>query len=350
MRFILICATLNFVYVSIQRHCPYGYSCMNSTSPLVAKRFTVADFHCLGQRNGFSYHLPGIDNDDAGSQSLCIAEGRVKAFVLRNGLNLVLSDIAVHEQYEATSMNAPQLCAIVMLQGQAYTAIRHHSQEYLTASSGVSALYSDMTPMTGYHSAGQRMQSVNLSLSAADTTDDERLGELFGRAMRHPGFGQHRWQVPPFLRLSIANLLHSPWDEPVHDLLGEGVGLQLLAHTLRVLGQENELETALSVRDAQRLERVREHIHDAPGEEHSLAHLARLACMSPSALRAKFLMAYQCSVFSYLRERRLEVAHARLKQGYSVQQVSHWVGYRHASNFATAFRQRYGIAPSALLH
>jgi len=323
--------------------------CMNNTLPSVVQRFTVADFQCLGQRNGFTYHLPDVDSDDKGCSSLCIAEGRVKAFVLRDGLNLVLSDIVVHKQYEATSMHKPQLCAIVMAQGQAHTAIRHHSQAPLTASNGVSARYSDMTPMTGFHCAGQRLQSVNLSLSASDATGDERLDELFVKAMRHTGPRLHRWPVPSFLMLSITNLLHSPWDEPVHQLLGEGVGLQLLAHTLRTWAQESEGEAAVSVRDTQRLERVREHIHDAPGEEHSLANLARLACMSPSALRAKFLIAYQCSVFSYLRERRLEVAHARLKQGYSVQQVAHWVGYRHASNFATAFRQRYGVAPSTLL-
>jgi AraC-like DNA-binding protein len=70
--------------------------------------------------------------------------------------------------------------------------------------------------------------------------------------------------------------------------------------------------------------------------------------MSPSTLRAKFRAAYQCSVFSWLRERRLEVAREQLARGCSVQQAAHCVGYRHATNFATAFRERYGVAPSEL--
>jgi len=321
---------------------------IHSTYSAAAHKFTVADLHSLGQRNGFMYRLPNLDIDAQDRQSLCIAEGRIQELSLSGGLSLVLSDITVHEPYEATSVHTPQLCAIVMLQGQARTAIRRCGQEQLIANSGISALYSDVTPMTGYHPAGQRLQSVNLSLSVPDATGDERLAEMFDKTMRQNGFGLRRWKVPSFLTFSLMHLLQNSLDEPVHRLFGEGVGLQLLAHALGELGQSVESDSPLSARDVQRLERVREHLHDAPGEEHTLAHLARLAYMSPSALRAKFQMAYHRSVFSYLRERRLEVAHAKLAQGYSVQQAAHSVGYRHATNFSTAFRQYYGVSPSEL--
>jgi len=202
--------------------------------------------------------------------------------------------------------------------------------------------------MTGYHAAGQRMQSVSVSLSDPNAAGDARLANVVEHAMRHKGLGLHRWQVPAFLMLSLTHLLRSPWDAPMQRLLGEGVGLQLLAHALGELGQSGTQDAALCARDAQRLERVREHLHDAPGQAHSLAHLARLAYMSPSALRAKFQQLYHCSVFSYLRARRLEVARIRLTQGDSVQQAAQAAGYRHASNFATAFRRRYGVSPSTL--
>ncbi|WP_411161707.1 helix-turn-helix domain-containing protein [Chromohalobacter sp. HP20-39] len=42
------------------------------------------------------------------------------------------------------------------------------------------------------------------------------------------------------------------------------------------------------------------------------------------------------------------MAHELLREGYSVQYVATRVGYRHASNFATAFKQRYGLSPRAL--
>ena len=68
--------------------------------------------------------------------------------------------------------------------------------------------------------------------------------------------------------------------------------------------------------------------------------------MSPSTLRAKFQAAYRQSVFSWLRERRAGSGPPASGPGLSVQQAAHFVGYRHATNFATAFRERYGVAPA----
>ena len=81
-------------------------------------------------------------------------------------------------------------------------------------------------------------------------------------------------------------------------------------------------------------------------QHYTLEALARLACMSQSTLRTKFRAAYQCSVFEWLHERRMVLARERLAQGLSVQEAARLVGYRHATNFATAFRKRFGVAPS----
>lgn len=172
---------------------------------------------------------------------------------------------------------------------------------------------------------------------------------MIWKALRSPaGLRLRRWQVQNHLLLAIEHLLDCGWDHPLRNLLREGVGAQLLAHALASLDQAPPADQSLSQRDRQLLERVRERLHDAPGEDHTLEALAKLACMSPSTLRAKFQAAYRQSVFSWLRERRLEVARQHLAQGWSVQQAAHFVGYRHATNFATAFRERYGVAPSEL--
>ena len=96
------------------------------------------------------------------------------------------------------------------------------------------------------------------------------------------------------------------------------------------------------------LQRVIDCLQASPAADHRLEDLARVACMSPSSLRLKFQQVHHCSVFAWLRERRLQLACEQLRQGCSVQQAAHFVGYRHATNFATAFRTRYGIAPSQI--
>ena len=90
---------------------------------------------------------------------------------------------------------------------------------------------------------------------------------------------------------------------------------------------------------------MRSRLEQSPEQDHTLAQLAALAAMSPSSLRSKFRQRYGCTLFDYLRECRLAQARRYLLEGYSVQQAAWMCGYQHATNFATAFRRHYGIAP-----
>ncbi len=319
---------------------------LNSSFPAV--RFTIADFNRLGSSNGFHYRLPGFDAAGVDPEAFCIAEGRVEEHAIRAGQTLVLSDVLVHHHYESTSIMTPRFSAIVMLQGQARARVGRHDDLRLVAQGGVSAAYGDTVAMNGSHHAGQRLRSVNLSLREPDDADDDPISDQIRKALRTPAFRLRPWQVQAHLAQALEHLLECRWDDPLRAMLREAVGAQLLAHALAAMDQRTPEIGAVSPRDRRLLERVRERLHSAPGEEHTLDELAKLACMSPSTLRAKFRAAYQCSVFSWLRERRLEVAREQLARGCSVQQVAHCAGYRHATNFATAFRERYGVAPSDL--
>lgn len=311
-------------------------------------RFTVADFNRMGSEAGFRYRLPQLSGTRDAIDDVCVAEGRVQEFSIRPGLTLVLSDIIAHHHYEATSVMHPQFSTIVMLQGQAQALLDKHDDVRMVAQSGLSAVYGDAVSMTGVHPAGQRMRSVNVSLSDPAGAGDPQLSEMIAQALRSPGLRLRRWPVQTHMIQAIEQLLDSTWQGSLHGLLRDGVSMQLLAHALADFSQAPAQETQTSARDRQLLERVRERLYHAPGEDHTLEDLARLACMSPSTLRAKFQATYHRSVFTWLRERRLEVAREQLAQGWSVQQAAHFVGYRHATNFATAFRERYGIAPSEL--
>ena len=55
------------------------------------------------------------------------------------------------------------------------------------------------------------------------------------------------------------------------------------------------------------------------------------------------------SVFGYLREQRLQQARSLLAQGrQNIEAVAGTVGYQNGRDLARAFRQRFGVAPSAL--
>jgi AraC-like DNA-binding protein len=307
------------------------------------RAFSAAEFDRLGRDAGFRYRLPYLSGAPRDPEALCIAEGRVETHALGAGLTLAASDIVVHHHYEATSQASPRFSAIVVLQGQARAALGRGDSVPMRTHGGLSAAYGDGLSMTGIHPARQRLRSINVS-AAPLGTGDAQLEELIAAALRSPAGHPRHWAVPPHLVQAIEQVLGGRWQGPLQALLCQGVALQLLAHALADAAPATPPQP--SARDRQLLERVRERLHDAPEEHHTLEALARLACMSQSTLRTKFRAAYQCSVFEWLHERRMVLARERLAQGLSVQEAARLVGYRHATNFATAFRKRFGVAPS----
>ena len=310
--------------------------------------FTIGDFRELGRRYGFVYHLPRTARRLQGDDDLCVAEGCLQEFSVRQGMTLVTSDVQVHHHYESTSTLTPRFSAIVMLEGSAELGIGQGPALDVRSGSGALAAYDDVTPMTGHHRAGDRLRSVNLSLTAPGAAGDDVLGERLDQQMRSGPRPPRPWRLPPHLLGAARSLFDNQWEPSLQALLREGVCLQLLSHALADEAQPATANRAVSARDRRLLARVIERLETEPRAAHRLADLAALACMSPSALRAKFQLAHGVSIFGWLRARRLDLARDLLEGGGSIQDAAHLAGYGHAGNFATAFRRRHGVAPSAL--
>ncbi|HDS1138759.1 TPA: helix-turn-helix transcriptional regulator [Stenotrophomonas maltophilia] len=304
---------------------------------------TLADLDRLGRSSGFRYRLPAPAAALPGES--CVVEGRVQQQRLRPGMTLALSDVIAHQPFEATSEAPPAFSAIVMLEGRAGLQLSGQAPVGLRPGTG-GMLLAGAAPMTALHPARQRMRSLNVSLDAAADLDDPVIAELLCGARRSEHHRLRSWQVPGHLEHAADQVLSGTWHGAMHALLCEGIGLQMLALALGAPAGDALPDLRVSARDRRMLQRVIDCLQAAPAADHCLEDLARLACMSPSSLRLKFQQVHQCSVFGWLRERRLQLACEQLRQGCSVQQAAHLVGYRHATNFATAFRARYGIAPS----
>ena len=87
---------------------------------------------------------------------------------------------------------------------------------------------------------------------------------------------------------------------------------------------------------------MREHI----SEQITVAELARVAMMSPSALSSGFAEATGLSPYKYLKRMRLDRSSELLIEGgVSVGEVAARVGYTSLSHFITEFRRRFGVTP-----
>ncbi|MCM3749636.1 AraC family transcriptional regulator [Paenibacillus pasadenensis] len=81
----------------------------------------------------------------------------------------------------------------------------------------------------------------------------------------------------------------------------------------------------------------------------SLIGLAKQAGINDFKLKAGFKEMYGQSVFSLLRQKRMETAYALLTNGCSVTEASFSVGYSSLSHFAIVFKQQFGFNPSELI-
>jgi AraC-like DNA-binding protein len=90
-----------------------------------------------------------------------------------------------------------------------------------------------------------------------------------------------------------------------------------------------------------------------PAHPFNVVDLARLAEVSVRALQAIFHRHTGMTPMAYLRDLRLTQAHDELRRGRpdqtTVAGVAHRWGFGHLGRFAAAYRERYGVSPSATL-
>lgn len=92
---------------------------------------------------------------------------------------------------------------------------------------------------------------------------------------------------------------------------------------------------------------IRYHLDAHYADPPSLLELARLFGLNDFKLKKGFKEEFGTTVFGYVAEKRLAEAHALLETtALPVQEVGEQVGFANAAHFATAFRKKFGQAPS----
>ena len=177
---------------------------------------------------------------------------------------------------------------------------------------------------------------------------DEELAERVEALLR----STHLFRFPGSGRvLALAEDLFAPRAEgALGRLLAESCALELLAQGLMsAQGNLDGRAVGISKHDQTRMLRLRDKLIAAPEQDYRLSDLAREAGVSATSLKTKFAAVVGQSVFAFLRDQRLERARKGLEsEGWTVSQAAYFVGFRHPSNFSTAFRRKFGTPPSGL--
>ena len=300
---------------------------------LITPEITHRSLVQLGQRFGIHYRVDGTP-----LQHQPVALGHVHDVGLPQGLHLTLSNLQVERGYTSTSYQSVPWFFSIILEGTIQLQIgQQHLQ--LGAGEGVCAHFDAHHPLTVHQPAQPRLSTVNIAV---------RTTAPLGLPAPGSQPALHRWRLPSALHQHLCTISEQPpttWRQP---LVWQGLAIQQIGLGLPETTPALPKHHGLSTRDRRRLAALHARITQHPAEPYSLAALAKEAAMSASSLRQKFRAYYGCALFDYIRQARLEQAHASLRQGHSVQHTAHRCGYRHASNFSSAFKRHFGVSPHEL--
>lgn len=301
----------------------------------ISTRYTIDHFLGYGRRYSIDYCFP-ITSNTACTPKTSIAQGRVEEVSLAAGVELFISDLDVLRPYQSFSKGNTDLLIVVMLEGCAHFDI-DGQKRWITAGEACWLRLDTGLTLSAFHPANQRLRTLCLSLDAS------AMHAWYGAHISSAS--PHVWQLSPGLQLTIDEACRASSSAESQRMRFQGLALQIIAQGLDCRSPYTADSGALY---RQRLALIRRWLDEEPSFDHTLQRLADRAAMSPSTLMRHFKMAYGLAPIDYLRKRRLSLARELLLSGHSVQQAAHLSGYRHASNFITAFKKNYGISPGAL--
>lgn len=314
---------------------------------------TRAELEQSAQLFGSDYRFEG----EAPQAHQAVLQGQFNSVCLRPGLMLHAAQVRdLHDLRTRNMLHHPGIKIVLVVDGVTDVAFDQrrfqlgpHSPVRDARDQGMLINLTEPACFCRHWQQGRHERKISLTL----TPDWLAQGGLAHAAALARFASQHLnsrpWRIAPRARLLAQHILASKACSPpgLHRLQLESQCLELAALALGALEHDSTPSRAgARSSDVRRLARLEELLHQDSPVPLSMADIARAVGSNPTSLQALARRAWGMSVFERLRTIRLEKARALLLRGGAVAQAAELAGYSAASNFATAFRQHYGVSPS----
>ena len=157
------------------------------------------------------------------------------------------------------------------------------------------------------------------------------------------------WRAAPMsvdMYVAARSLVSSLLEGKLEQLQLEAQSLQLLYYGIKSLEERSERTLRLSDRDIRVIEHAAQILRQEFANPPRVGCLARMVGMNDAKLCVGFKQVFNMTISAYTRQLRMQKAKSLLETtGLSIIDVAMEVGYNHSSNFATAFKRHFGIAP-----
>jgi AraC-like DNA-binding protein len=146
---------------------------------------------------------------------------------------------------------------------------------------------------------------------------------------------------------AINEIMSVPYMGALRRLFMEARCLDILTAILAALnGDPDEGPPQLNSRDRNRIHEAKQIVEERFADPPGIVELARRVGLNQQKLKVGFKQIVGSTISAYCQELRLSEAWRMLRAtDLSITQVAFEVGYEFPTNFATAFKRRYGVSP-----
>lgn len=286
--------------------------------------------------------------------------GRGVRLSVRPGFDLSVYELDAEGRPPVSATTQPCLAIVVLLSGGGEGQIDPNGDTPLPPTPyRAGHLYISLAreTVTGTARAvgGEPFRLVELRLSLAFL---ERMGALgiFTQAdvthRLHHASNARLWlgiaPAPRAILTDAQTMFRDVLDGAQADLRIESRALSLFETVLDLMrtGTPTAMSAAQPMRDATRLDGVRQAMRRDLAHPWTIAELARLAGLNDKRLKAGYRARFGRPVHADLQTMRVEQGRLLLLDGASVTEASLTVGYANPSHFARLFRRVYGMTPN----
>ena len=287
-----------------------------------------------------------------------IGSGSVEQIQFRERFILFISDLTFSEDIEfETTLEENALEIMFCMSGAKHLGIQ---AENIPLSAGTGGIFYGTAGMefSQKFRKGGRVQTVGIFLTAEFLQHyDPETTRPFRFLMNQKAGQKNNYQMMldsfhnnPRITLLLQDLIQSIPTSPLRYIFLEARCLELISLQLESLFPVVQESQKLPTGEIRKLHQARELLEKEYLEPPSIIEIARRISLNEFKLKSGFKKLFGSSLYSHLRDYRMEVACSLLKNGeMKVIEAACAVGYSNPSHFAAAFRKKYGINPGALL-
>ncbi|WP_164558076.1 helix-turn-helix domain-containing protein [Massilia atriviolacea] len=321
-----------------------------SATPNPARLVTRADLVRSAGLLGSGYHF-----GDSGPPDEALLHGQFDTLHLRPGLILHAAAVRDLRDLETSNSLHPGIKIVVVIEGCTDLSYGHRrfalgpdSADPGTRAAGALVNLAEADGFSRRWRRGRHEKKVSLTLTPewmALAGLDAHAAPPALRGFLREHLACQPWTVSARARRLAADILAPAALAPgLQRLRLEGRCIELASEALAAFAPVAQA-APLRAADRRRLARLDELLRSEQGAQLSMAEIARELGTNPSSLQALTRRAWGASVFERLRWLSMERARRLLADGAGVAQAAEAAGYAGASNFATAFKKRYGVSP-----